>query len=173
MATLIPVDVVEALMGHEGYLTDVYRRYTEKDLASFYKQGEPSLRIFSRGEEIAELRKEVKDRNEQLQELVNGLTSKNFELDNSVTELRKNLSAIRHERNVLTEKLSAMESKFNVTADDIVAEANSEYSGVGGGISGRQIWSIEDLSEEEIDRFFQRALRHRMLEDQSWVKMSR
>ncbi len=34
MATLIPVDVTEALMGHEGYLTEVYRRYSMEDLGS-------------------------------------------------------------------------------------------------------------------------------------------
>ena len=39
MATLIPVDVVEALMGHEGYLTEAHRRYTPEDLADFYKKG--------------------------------------------------------------------------------------------------------------------------------------
>ncbi|RJS77624.1 hypothetical protein CW667_02880 [Candidatus Bathyarchaeota archaeon] len=26
MATVVPIDVVEALMGHKGYLTEVYRR---------------------------------------------------------------------------------------------------------------------------------------------------
>jgi len=39
MASVIPVDIVEALMGHEGYLTSAYRRYSEAQLAEFYKQG--------------------------------------------------------------------------------------------------------------------------------------
>jgi len=34
----IPVDVVEALMGHEGYFTEVYGSYTVEDLARFYKK---------------------------------------------------------------------------------------------------------------------------------------
>jgi len=42
------VDEAEALMGHEGYLTAVYRKYPdpEKTLAEFYEKVEPSLAIF-------------------------------------------------------------------------------------------------------------------------------
>ena len=36
LGPVIPVDVVEALMGHEGYLTEVYRRYSIEDLKKFY-----------------------------------------------------------------------------------------------------------------------------------------
>jgi integrase len=80
MATLIPVDVVEALMGHEGYLTEVYRRYTQEDLANFYLQGESSLLVFTEAEEVSRLRVEVEERNKQLQTLANGLASENLEL---------------------------------------------------------------------------------------------
>jgi integrase len=45
MATVIPLDVVEALMGHEGYLTEVYRRYSIEDLEKFYSQGESVVLI--------------------------------------------------------------------------------------------------------------------------------
>jgi hypothetical protein len=80
MATLIPVDVVEALMGHEGYLTEVYRRYSQEDLAKFYLQGESSLLVFTEAEEVSRLRVEVEERNKQLQTLANGLASENLEL---------------------------------------------------------------------------------------------
>jgi hypothetical protein len=39
MATIIPVDIFEALMGYEGCFAEVYRRYSNKDLAEFYKKG--------------------------------------------------------------------------------------------------------------------------------------
>lgn len=51
MATLTPVDIVEALIGREGYLTEVYRRYNPEDLANFYKKGESSLSVFTNGAE--------------------------------------------------------------------------------------------------------------------------
>ena len=46
MATEIQVDIVEALMGHEGYLTEFYRRYSPKDLAKFYVRAEYTVSVF-------------------------------------------------------------------------------------------------------------------------------
>jgi len=70
LGAVIPVDVVEALMGHEGYLTDVYRRYSMEDLAKFYKQGESALLSFTEAEEVSKLRAEVNERNEEFKNLV-------------------------------------------------------------------------------------------------------
>ncbi|MCK4434976.1 tyrosine-type recombinase/integrase, partial [Candidatus Bathyarchaeota archaeon] len=61
MATIIPVDIVEALMGHEGYLTEVYRRYTSEQLGEFYKKGEATVNVFGAigvGEEFSKLKQE-------------------------------------------------------------------------------------------------------------------
>lgn len=87
MGSMIPVDVVEALMGHEGYLTEVYRRYSVEELAMFYKQGEPALLVFTEAQEVAKLRVEIEDRNKQLQTLVNGLTTENLEMKAKVNGL--------------------------------------------------------------------------------------
>ena len=38
LATVIPVDAVEVLMGHDGYLTGAYRKYTMTDLIENYKK---------------------------------------------------------------------------------------------------------------------------------------
>ena len=78
MRTVIPVDVAEALMGHEEYLTEVYRKYSVDDLAKFYLQGESALLIFTEAEEAGKLR--VEERNKQLQILVSGLATENLEL---------------------------------------------------------------------------------------------
>jgi len=84
----IPIDVVEALMGHEGYLTEVYRRYTLEDLRKFYLKGESALLVFTEAQEVTKLRKEVDERNRSLQTLVNGLTTENLEMKSQVAQVR-------------------------------------------------------------------------------------
>ena len=88
LGSVILVDVVEALMGHEGYLTEVYRRYSMDDLAKFYKQGEHALLVFTESGEISRLRQEIEEKNKQLQTLVNGLTAENMELKNRFNQLK-------------------------------------------------------------------------------------
>jgi len=94
MGSVIPVDVVEALMGHEGYLTEVYRRYSHEDLARFYSLGEAAVSVLAETEEVAKLRVEVEERNRQLQALVNGLTAENMELKQRLQKLEQKLSEI-------------------------------------------------------------------------------
>jgi len=103
MATVTPVDVVEALMGHEGYLTEVYRRYSLEDLAKFYKQGEHTLLVFV-GEEVSRLRAEIEERNRQLQTLINGLATENMELKTQVKHLTDKLERLESIVNVLISK---------------------------------------------------------------------
>jgi integrase len=107
MATVIPVDVVEALMGHEGYLTEVYRRYSLEDLAKFYKQGEHTLLVFKENEGISKLRAEVEERNKQLQTLINGLVAENMELkakqgtfEKQMLEMQKTIQELK-ERDIV------------------------------------------------------------------------
>jgi len=95
MSQLIPVDIVEALMGHEGYLTEVYRRYSEEDLAKFYLQGESAVLIFTEAGEVRKLRAEVEERNKQLQTLANGLASENLELKDRVRSLEQQVGSIQ------------------------------------------------------------------------------
>ena len=79
---------VEALMGHEGYLTEVYRRYTPEDLAKFYKQGEQVLQVFGADiEEIAKVRDELKQDRDNLQRIVNGLTAENLEFKSRISRV--------------------------------------------------------------------------------------
>ncbi len=74
MGPVISVDITEALMGHKGYLTDIYRRYDEDKLAEFYKKGETAVAVFGKVEDalmkadvtklenrILELNREVAD----------------------------------------------------------------------------------------------------------------
>ena len=84
---VIPVDVVEALMGHEGYLTEVYRRYSEEDLAAFYKRGEHALAVFSNGADMSKVKAELEDSKKVLNEGMATLALKNAELENRLAAL--------------------------------------------------------------------------------------
>ena len=73
LAAVIPVDVVEVLMGHAGYQTDAYRRFTEDELAGFYKKGEYVLYLSSdraKMEQMRERVREVEKKQERIDELV-------------------------------------------------------------------------------------------------------
>jgi len=102
LGSVIPVDVVEALMGHEGYLTEVYRRYSMEDLAKFYLQGESALLVFTEAGEVTRLRQEVEESKEQLQTLVNTLATKSIRLEEENQDLR-------HRSQMTEKKLSEIE----------------------------------------------------------------
>jgi uncharacterized protein YaaQ len=80
---------------HEGYLTEVYRRYSQEDLAKFYKQGEPTLLIFTEAEEVGRLRVEIEERNKQLQTLVNGLATENLELKSRLSRVELEITEVK------------------------------------------------------------------------------
>jgi integrase len=94
LGSVISVDVVEALMGHEGYLTEVYKRYSIEDLAKFYKKGEHSLLVFTEAAELGKLRIEVEEKNKQLQTLVNGLTAENMAMKLRLEKQEKKLRKV-------------------------------------------------------------------------------
>jgi integrase len=105
LGAVIPVDIAEALMGHEGYLTEVYRKYSVEDLAKFYLQGEPTLMIFTDAEEVGRLRVEVEERNKQLQTLANGLATENM-------ELKSRMAKVEVENTELKKRFLKTEEKF-------------------------------------------------------------
>lgn len=88
MATIIPVDIVEALMGHEGYLTEVYRRYTPEQLGEFYKKAEATINIFGAvgvGEEFSKMKEE----HAGLSSVVERLIDENRELRRRLEQTEK------------------------------------------------------------------------------------
>jgi integrase len=126
MATVIPVDVVEALMGHEGYLTEVYRRYSVEDLAKFYKQGEHTLLVFTETGEVNRLKVEIEERNRQLQSLVNGLTFENMDLKAKVNTLEKAISELNKKWQSLDQTTKELiESKERILK--MLKEKNPQY----------------------------------------------
>jgi integrase len=120
----IPVDVVEALMGHEGYLTEVYRRYTLDDLRKFYLKGESALLVFTEVQEVTKLRKEVEERNKSLQNLVTELTTKNLTLENIVTGLASENKSLKFD----LDKTKARVEKLEKTIEEKVNSINEKLA---------------------------------------------
>lgn len=93
----ISVDMAEALMGHQGYLTEVYRKYPEpeKTLSEFYKQNEHLLLIFTDTSEIVKRQNELEERNRQLQQIINGLVYENMQLKTKLNELEREFRELK------------------------------------------------------------------------------
>jgi len=105
LAQVIPVDIVESMMGHEGYLVEAYRKYSQEDLADFYKKGEHTLLVFGNGKDLAKLRLEVEEKNKQLQQIINGLVSENLELKERIKRLEDGFKEIQELKKALEEAL--------------------------------------------------------------------
>jgi site-specific recombinase XerD len=115
MAGAIQVDVVEALMGHEGYLTDVYRRYTAQDLAKFYLQGEPALHVFSSGEDVGTLRAEIDEKNQRLQTYINSLVGENLQLKGRIHSIESTVQA----SHVMVQTLESEKTSLTATVNEL------------------------------------------------------
>lgn len=55
----VPLDVVEALMGHEGYLTAAYRRYSPEQLGELYLNGMSNLAVFEAPADLTDVQEEI------------------------------------------------------------------------------------------------------------------
>jgi integrase len=103
LAQAIPVDVVEALMGHASYLSDAYRRYSLEQLAKFYKQGEQVLSIY--GSDVHAIQEEVKDLEnkmktsadviERREYVIEGLVENGKAKDKQITSLAEQLKKMQ------------------------------------------------------------------------------
>ena len=86
---IMELDVVEALMGHSGYLTEVYRRCTIKDLAIEYLKGEHFVTIFRDLSDITKLQKQTIQQNEALQIMFTEVKQQNQDLKREFEEYKK------------------------------------------------------------------------------------
>ena len=60
LALTCPLDIVESLMGHEGYLTEAYRRYTTKQMGEYYLKAEHHVTVMGSGD-IREIQDKLQD----------------------------------------------------------------------------------------------------------------
>jgi len=110
----VPMRVVHELLGHNGHWVWPHTLpYTPEELAEFYIQGEPFLRIFTEAGELGRLKAEVETRNNELQTAINKLTLKNVELEEKVKTLINENKALQDKVNTLSDKIEEIrKNKF-------------------------------------------------------------
>lgn len=132
LGAVIPVDIVEALEGHEGYLTEVYRKYSEQELAEFYKKGEPSLSVFTDLAEVSKLKVEVESQNKQLQTVINSLAVENIDLKKEVSMVNSKLSKIESQIQPLLSYLDSSTVEKLSVLDEIQKDGYPALAADGG-----------------------------------------
>lgn len=89
LALTCPVDIVEALMGHEGYLSDAYRRYTTEQMGEYYCKGEHHLTILESGD-LSEIKESLKD----TQMAMNGYKTVLENKDKTINQLNEKIEGL-------------------------------------------------------------------------------
>lgn len=79
LALKCPVDIVEALMGHSSYLSEAYRRYTQKQMAEHYLNNEHLLYV-SMPQDIQRIESEFKEELNNNRKLLENLFLENSDL---------------------------------------------------------------------------------------------
>jgi len=105
------VDVAEALMGHHGYLTEVYRKYPdpEKFLGEAYKKAINELQIFVKEHPAEEKLKQIEKHNQDLQNLNTQLQARLMQLENEHREFKQQTLKEIEELKKLVQKLMKTE----------------------------------------------------------------
>lgn len=109
LALSCPLDIVETLMGHEGYLTESYRRYTRVQIAEYYLKHESLLHI-NKTEDAVKIQTEVKD-----------LSVKNQGMESEIQALRKLVDEEFDTNQGLKEELKQLRSQVS----ELIAELHS------------------------------------------------
>lgn len=97
-----PQPVVEELLGHEGYLTNAYRRYSRQQLAEHYRAAEHHVTVLVPAE-YRELRGTVQKRQEAQMAIVEDLALKNRTLESRLQQLERQNATILEAAEVLKE----------------------------------------------------------------------
>jgi hypothetical protein len=67
-----PIGIVERLMGHTGYLSEAYDRYTEEDLERAYQESMEMVSVYESGitkKDIDQLEEEIKRRDKKIDDI--------------------------------------------------------------------------------------------------------
>jgi len=92
LALTCPIDIVEALMGHEGYLTSAYRRFSLAQMGEYYQKAEHHVTVTGGGN--------LKEMNDQLQDTRAAMTG----YKTIAEEQAEELAALRREVCALKEQ---------------------------------------------------------------------
>ena len=99
-------DAAEQLMGHQGYLTNEYRKFNDQQLAEEYKKYEGNLWVLGNSPEAEKLKKQLGEKSEQLQTIINTLAVEN-------ADLRTRMLKLELDDQALQEELDTTKSEFD------------------------------------------------------------
>jgi len=91
------VDLTEALMGHEGYLTEVYRKFADplRELGDFYREHMHELCVFDTGGlEDAKIERKVNEKVAVLRQTLEKVMAENLELKRRLAEVEAKIAEI-------------------------------------------------------------------------------
>ena len=86
-----PLEVVEAMMEHTGYLTTAYRRYTKKQLAELYLKGVHHVQVYA-DKNLIEMEREFDQRLKGTSEIVEKLAGENITLRSHLADMETRLT---------------------------------------------------------------------------------
>ena len=95
MALVMPLDMVEALMGHEGYLTGAYRSYSDEQLSKNYLKAEHTVSIFGEIGEVSKLRKEFEENIKFFSSSINRFEDELEQSKIEIKDLKKQLKSTK------------------------------------------------------------------------------
>ncbi len=90
----VPSEVVEMLMGHAGYLSGAYRRYTKRELAEHYLKGEPYVTILV-PPEILDLSGRVAEKLHAHSEILESVVAESVQAKNRLAQMEQQVSIMR------------------------------------------------------------------------------
>lgn len=113
-----PVDIVEGLMGHEGYLSEAYRRYTRVQMAEHYLKHEHLLYIHSPidAQTVVELRSKVAELTTELHKM----KKSNEELTSEVHDATKEITYTPDIIKTLMEENKRQKEEFELFKSEII-----------------------------------------------------
>jgi integrase len=103
LALSCPLDIVEALMGHEGYLTEAYRRYSTKQMGEYYLKAEHHITVMGSGDI-----REFQDRLQDTQAAVKGYKDIITEQAEEMVDIRRKMEERNGEIAKLREEMETM-----------------------------------------------------------------
>jgi len=107
MSLEIPVDVVEALMGHEGYLTVAYRRYSQEQLAELYEKAVHTIAVFDLPADTRDLEERLAEKDEEI-----------YYLKKEMKEVKVEMEQRQKQEQEQRQRLEKIDSRFSEVLKD-------------------------------------------------------
>lgn len=140
----VPEDIVEALIGHSGYLDEAYRRYTFEQIASWYKRGEPYLLI--------NVPKDISEIQTKFQKDIDELRSQVIDLTRKLTDANALSLQLMREKETIQNQLDEMKlriRRFEEFTQRFLKATSEELEDIAEEVFKRKRKPLEEILEEE------------------------